>query len=90
MSHVQGDVQSTAPDAPAAKADFSDAQSHVGATTDETTIYAVMAGDNLAKIATRFYGNANAWKTIFDANRDQLPDPDRIKTGQMLKIPAKP
>ncbi|MEO8998408.1 MAG: LysM peptidoglycan-binding domain-containing protein [Rhodanobacter sp.] len=76
--------------APAAVADLGDVQPHVGATIDETTIYAVMAGDNLASIATHFYGNANAWKTIFDANRDQLTDPDRIMTGQMLKIPAKP
>jgi nucleoid-associated protein YgaU len=43
----------------------------------------------LSGIAKKFYGNANAWKTIFDANRDQLSDPDRIKPGQMLKIPAK-
>lgn len=90
FSGMQGGVQSTAPDAPAAKADFSDVQSHVGATTDETTIYAVMAGDNLTKIAKHFYNDANAWKTIFDVNRDQLSDPDRIKTGQMLKIPVKP
>lgn len=90
FSDMQGGVQSTAPDAPAAKADFSDVQSHVGATTDETTIYAVMAGDSLTKIAKHFYDDANAWKAIFDVNRDQLSDPDRIKTGQMLKIPAKP
>ena len=90
FSDVQGGVQSTAPDAPAAKADFSDVQSHVGSTVDETTIYAVVAGDNLTRIAKHFYGDANAWKRIFDANRDQLTDPDKIKVGQMLKIPARP
>jgi nucleoid-associated protein YgaU len=90
FSDVQGGVQSTAPDAPAAKADFSDVQSHVSSTADEATIYTVAAGDNLSKIAQHFYGKASAWKTIFDANRDQLSDPDRIKSGQMLKIPAKP
>ena len=85
FSDVQGGVKSTA----AAKADFSDVQSHVSSTADEATIYTVTAGDNLSKIAKHFYGDANAWKKIFDANRDQLTDPDRIKPGQMLKIPSK-
>jgi nucleoid-associated protein YgaU len=90
FSDVHGGVRSTAPDAPAARADFSDVQSHVSSTVDEATIYTVIAGDNLTRIARHFYGDANAWKTIFDANRDQLTDPDKIKVGQMLKIPAKP
>ncbi|WP_426701248.1 LysM peptidoglycan-binding domain-containing protein [Rhodanobacter sp. Col0626] len=88
FSDVQGGAKSTAPDAPA-KADFSDVQSKVSSTTDETTLYTVVAGDNLSTIAKHFYGNGNAWKQIFDANRDQLTDPDHIKAGQMLKIPAK-
>jgi len=88
FSDVQGTVQSTAPDAPP-KADFSDVQSQVGSTADKVTSYTVVAGDNLSKIAKRFYGKANAWKQIFDANRDQLSDPDRIQIGQVLKIPAK-
>lgn len=50
--------------------------------------YAVAAGDNLTKIAKRLYGNANAWKQVLDANLDQLSDPDRIRVGQVLKIPA--
>ncbi len=89
FSDVQGGVKSTAPDVPP-KADFSDVQSQVGSTVDEATIYIVAAGDNLTKIAKHFYGNANAWKRIFDANRDQLSDPDQIKVGQALKIPAQP
>lgn len=90
FSGVQAGVKSTAADMPpAAKADFSDVHSHVSSTADEDTIYEVAAGDNLSGIARRFYGDANAWKKIFDANRDQLTDPDRIKSGQMLKIPAK-
>ena len=90
FSDVQGGVKSTAAAMPpAAKADFSDVQSHVSSTADEATIYTVAAGDNLSKIAKHFYGNANAWKSIFDANRDQLSDPDRIRPGQILKIPSK-
>ena len=33
-------------------------------------------------------GDANAYRKIFDANRDQLSDPDKIQPGQELKIPA--
>ena len=90
FSDVRSEVRSQAADmSPAAKADFSDVQSHVSSTADSATNYAVVAGDNLSKIAKHFYGNANEWKRIFDANRDQLNDPDKIKPGQMLKIPAK-
>ena len=88
FSDVQGSV-SSAKSAERARADFSDVESQVSSTVDEHSIYTVAAGDNLSKIAKHFYGNANAWKSIFDANRDQLSDPDRIKPGQILKIPTK-
>ena len=45
-------------------------------------------GDTLSAIAKQFYGKASAWPRIFEANRDQLDDPDRIKPGQVLRIPA--
>jgi nucleoid-associated protein YgaU len=57
------------------------------AKTAERT-YTVKAGDTLSKIAKEMLGNANAYPEIFDANRDQLSDPDKIKPGQVLKIPA--
>jgi LysM repeat protein len=50
-------------------------------------IYEVVSGDNLSKIAKKFYGDANKYKKIFEANKDQLADPDKIKVGQKLKIP---
>jgi nucleoid-associated protein YgaU len=50
--------------------------------------YTVQAGDTLSKISKQFYGNANAYMKIFEANRDQLKDPNVIKPGQVLKIPA--
>lgn len=50
--------------------------------------YTVQAGDTLSKISKQFYGNANAYMKIFEANRDQLTDPDKIRVGQTLKIPA--
>ena len=50
--------------------------------------YTVQAGDTLSKIAKQFLGDANAYQEIFKLNRDQLSDPDKIKPGQVLKIPA--
>ena len=52
------------------------------------TTYTVKAGDTLSSIAKTHLGNANAYPKIFEANRDQLSDPDKIKPGQVLKIPA--
>ena len=51
------------------------------------TTYTVQSGDTLSAIAKKFYGNANDYMEIFNANRDQLTDPDKIKPGQVLKIP---
>lgn len=50
--------------------------------------YTVQKGDTLSKISKQFYGDANAYKKIFDANRDQLKDPDKIQPGQVLRIPS--
>ena len=52
------------------------------------TTYTVKAGDTLSKIAKDQLGDANAYMKIFNANKDQLTDPDKIKPGQVLKIPA--
>jgi nucleoid-associated protein YgaU len=49
--------------------------------------YTVKSGDTLSKIAKEFLGDANAYMEIFNENRDQLSDPDKIKPGQVLKIP---
>ena len=49
--------------------------------------YTVKAGDTLSKIAKEHLGDANAYNKIFEANRDQLSDPDKIKPGQVLRIP---
>jgi nucleoid-associated protein YgaU len=52
-----------------------------------TKTYTVKAGDTLSGIAKSQLGNANAYMKIFEANRDQLSDPDKIKPGQVLKLP---
>ena len=51
------------------------------------TTYTVQSGDTLSAIAKKFLGNANEYMVIFNANKDQLTDPDKIKPGQVLKIP---
>jgi nucleoid-associated protein YgaU len=50
--------------------------------------YTVQAGDSLSRIAKQFYGNADEYMRIFDANKDKLNDPNRIQIGQELVIPA--
>ena len=49
--------------------------------------YTVRPGDSLSKISKEFYGNANQYMKIFEANRDKLRDPDKIQVGQQLIIP---
>lgn len=93
FSNVRSGVTSTAADAPA-KADFSNVQGQVVSTAPDAPgaqpqTYTVVRGDSLSKIAKHFYGKANDWHRIFDANRDQLDDPDLIRPGQVLKIPTK-
>lgn len=58
-----------------------------GAAASQKT-YTVKAGDTLSKIAKDSLGDANAYMKIFNANKDQLSDPDKIKPGQVLKIPT--
>ncbi len=52
-----------------------------------TRMYTVQAGDTLSKISKQFYGNANQYMKIFEANRDRLQSPDKIQTGQQIVIP---
>ena len=92
FSNVQSGSSTTPAPKPTAP-DFSNVQSGssttaaAAASADQT--YTVVSGDTLSKIAKKFYGNANAWNTIFQANKDQIKNPDMIHPGQVLKIPAK-
>jgi nucleoid-associated protein YgaU len=49
--------------------------------------YTVKSGDTLSKISREFYGDANQFTKIFNANRDVLRDPNTITPGQELVIP---
>jgi nucleoid-associated protein YgaU len=50
-------------------------------------VHEVAKGDTLSAIAKKYYGNANQYPKIFDANRDILDNPDKIQPGQKLTIP---
>ena len=54
----------------------------------QATTYTVKPGDTLSKIAKEHLGNANAYMEIFNANRDVIQDPDKIKPGMVLKLPV--
>ena len=54
---------------------------------DPTQWHEVAAGDTLSKIAEKYYGDPSLYPQIFEANRDQLDDPNQIKVGQKLRIP---
>jgi nucleoid-associated protein YgaU len=49
--------------------------------------YVIERGDTLSKIAQQFYGDANQYPRIFEANREVIKDADRIFPGQKLRIP---
>jgi len=54
-----------------------------------SAFYTVQKGDTLSAIAKRHYGDANAYGSIFEANRPMLDHPDRIYPGQVLRIPPR-
>lgn len=56
--------------------------------TPPVTKYTVVAGDSLSKIAKHFYGDAQAYMKIFEANKGILKDPNMISVGQELVIPT--
>lgn len=68
------------------KVDANYADLQHGITVGSGSIYVVKPGDNLSKISKSFYGNPNEFSKIATAN--SIPDPDKIKVGQELKIPA--
>lgn len=49
--------------------------------------YVIQRGDTLSHIAKRYYGNANKWPRIFEANREVIQDADKIFPGQKIRVP---
>src|SRR5262249_13435407 len=52
-----------------------------------TAQYTVVDGDSVSGIAQQFYGDVSLWPRIFEANKDQISDPNLIFPGQELCIP---
>jgi nucleoid-associated protein YgaU len=93
FSKVQGTVRGasgTLPESGDAKPDFSGVKGTVRGEglPPEVRTYTVEKGDTLSHIAKAHYGRASKWRAIFEANRDVLDDPDKIRPGQVLTIPA--
>lgn len=93
FSNVQGGASSSAPPAPK-KADFSNVQAGSSSTAPAAPAaaaqtYTVAKGDTLSKIAKQFYGNANQWRAIYEANKGTIKNPDLIQPGWVLTIPPK-
>jgi nucleoid-associated protein YgaU len=59
----------------------------VSAPEPESQWHTVVSGDNLSKIAKKFYGDPNKYPVIFEANKPMLKHPDKIYPGQLLRIP---
>jgi nucleoid-associated protein YgaU len=80
FSDLIADIQAPAAAAAAAAA--------VGAAPKSAArTYTVQPGDSLSKISKQFYGDPNKYMNIFNANKDKLSDPDKIKVGTELVIP---
>ncbi len=77
FSDLIADIQ-----APAAAAAAAGASSTAAARS-----YTVQPGDSLSKISKQFYGNASMYMKTFEANKDKLDDPDKIRAGMDLRIP---
>ena len=76
-SDVVSGSSSTAPSPPA----------DPGGNVSTERMYIVQSGDSLSKISRKFYGDANKWKQIYEANKDVVKNPDLIQPGWRLRIP---
>lgn len=71
---------------------MSDATAFMSSGTQTTpgfddTVHIVKRGDSLMKLSIRYYGRTIDYALIYEANRDVLESPDKIRVGQKLKIP---
>ena len=83
QNDVTADIQVTGAASPAPSA----APAAPPAAAASAKTYTVKAGDTLSHIAKEHLGSAGAYMKIFDLNKDQLTDPDKIKPGQVLRLP---
>ena len=61
---------------------------HASDTSCGSRTHVVKKGETLSHIAQHYYGKASEYQKIFQANRDKLSDPDKVREGVELKIPS--
>jgi len=54
---------------------------------EKVEFYEIVSGDTLGGIAKKFYGKASLYTRIHEANKELIPDPNKIYPGQKIKIP---
>ena len=54
---------------------------------EKVEFYEIVSGDTLGGIAKRYYGKASLYTRIHEANKELIPDPNKIYPGQKIKIP---
>ena len=53
----------------------------------EIRVHTVVEGDSLSRISLRYYGTANRWQDIYQANRELLQGSNTLRIGMQLRIP---
>jgi nucleoid-associated protein YgaU len=87
---IVGDIRAVTSTGPAGSTSSAGTQAQPApAAQASSDTYTVKSGDTLSGIAKEMLGSASSYTEIFNANRDQLSDPDKIKPGQVLKIPPR-
>ena len=84
---INADIRVTGGPGPGASAPATPPASAPPAPPPVAKTYTVKAGDTLSHIAKEHLGNASAYMKIFELNKDQLTDPDKIKPWQVLRLP---
>ena len=56
--------------------------------TPNEIIHIVLSKENLSDLSRKYYGDANRWKKIYEANKNIIEDPDTLKVGDKLLIPG--
>ena len=65
---------------------YSDLHHEIATVGGDEQSYTVHSGDNLSKIAKRFYGSASKYPSIAQANG--IANPDLIRVGQQITLPV--